>query len=87
MGNLFGSSKPKKPESRITEQDKAVLQLKQQRDKLKQYQKKIQLNLERERLVAKKLLNEGQISVDYVKSTLVLVFWFDFSKIQGHNLM
>ena len=74
MGNLFGSSKPKKPESRITEQDKAVLQLKQQRDKLKQYQKKIQLNLERERLVAKKLLNDGQISFDHVKSTLLLVF-------------
>lgn len=62
MGNLFGSSKNssnKKPESRITEADKAVLQLKQQRDKLKQYQKKIQLSLDRERLVAKKLLNEG----------------------------
>uniref|UniRef100_A0A1E1W6E2 Charged multivesicular body protein 6 n=1 Tax=Pectinophora gossypiella TaxID=13191 RepID=A0A1E1W6E2_PECGO len=58
MGGLFG--KHKKPASRVTEQDKAVLQLKQQRDKLKQYQKKIELNLERDRQLAKKLLNEGK---------------------------
>ncbi|CAH2037220.1 unnamed protein product, partial [Iphiclides podalirius] len=45
---------------RVTEQDKAVLQLKQQRDKLKQYQKKIELNLERDRQLAKKLLAEGK---------------------------
>ncbi|CAB3231603.1 unnamed protein product [Arctia plantaginis] len=58
MGSLFG--KPKKPVSRVTEQDKAVLQLKQQRDKLKQYQKKIELNLEKDRQLAKKLLTEGK---------------------------
>ncbi|CAH0701111.1 unnamed protein product [Spodoptera exigua] len=58
MGSLFG--KHKKPVSRVTEQDKAVLQLKQQRDKLKQYQKKIELNLERDRQLAKKLLDEGK---------------------------
>ncbi|KAL0893235.1 hypothetical protein ABMA27_014839 [Loxostege sticticalis] len=58
MGGLFG--KHKKPVSRVTEQDKAVLQLKQQRDKLKQYQKKIELNLERDRQMAKKLLNDGK---------------------------
>lgn len=58
MGHLFG--KPKKPASRITEQDKAVLQLKQQRDKLKLYQKKIELNLEKDRQLAKKLLEEGK---------------------------
>lgn len=58
MGGLF--SKSKKPVSRITEQDKAVLQLKQQRDKLKQYQKKIELNLERQRQLAKKLLTEDK---------------------------
>ena len=37
MGIIFGK---KKPVSRVTEQDRAVLQLKHQRDKLKQYQKK-----------------------------------------------
>ncbi|XP_023944543.1 charged multivesicular body protein 6-A [Bicyclus anynana] len=58
MGGLF--SKSKKPVSRVTEQDKAVLQLKQQRDKLKQYQKKIELNLERDRQLAKKLLSEDK---------------------------
>ncbi|XP_067949255.1 charged multivesicular body protein 6-like [Watersipora subatra] len=60
MGNLFGKkSSTKQQPSRVTEADKAVLQLKQQRDKLKQYQKKIQSSLERERQFAKKLLSEG----------------------------
>lgn len=58
MGALFG--KHKKPVTRVTEQDKAVLQLKQQRDKLKQYQKRIELNLEKDRQFAKKLLDEGK---------------------------
>ncbi|XP_022916983.1 charged multivesicular body protein 6-A [Onthophagus taurus] len=57
MGLIF--SKKKAP-SRITEQDKAVLQLKQQRDKIKQYQKRIEGLLEKDRLLAKKLLNNGQ---------------------------
>ncbi|XP_060109407.1 charged multivesicular body protein 6 isoform X1 [Heteronotia binoei] len=56
MGNLFG----RKRRSRVTEQDKAVLQLKQQRDKLKQYQKRISLQLERERAVALQLLKDGK---------------------------
>ncbi|KAL8163452.1 UNVERIFIED_CONTAM: Charged multivesicular body protein 6 [Gekko kuhli] len=56
MGNLFG----RKRRSRVTEQDKAVLQLKQQRDKLKQYQKRISLQLERERTVALRLLKDGK---------------------------
>lgn len=71
MGNLFGSSKSKSKNepSRVTEADKAVLQLKQQRDKLKQYQKKVQLSLERERQLAKKLLNEGEVvrSLEYYR--------------------
>ncbi|XP_074648089.1 charged multivesicular body protein 6-B-like [Tubulanus polymorphus] len=57
MGALFGKSK--KHESRVTEQDRAVLQLKQQRDKLKQYQKKIGIQLEKERQIAKQLLKDG----------------------------
>jgi len=62
MGGLFSSKKspPKAQPNRVTEQDKAVLSLKQQRDKLKQYQKKIQNNLEKERLLAKQLLADGR---------------------------
>lgn len=58
MGNLFG--KKKKEESRVTDQDRAVLQLKQQRDKLKQYQKKINVQLDKDRQVAKQLLRDGK---------------------------
>ncbi|CAL8303747.1 unnamed protein product [Merluccius merluccius] len=57
MGNVFGR---KGRPSRITEQDKAILQLKQQRDKLKQYRKRVTLQLERERLLAKQLLKDGR---------------------------
>ncbi|XP_019964072.1 charged multivesicular body protein 6 [Paralichthys olivaceus] len=56
MGNIFG----KKKLSRVTEQDRAILQLKQQRDKLRQYQKKINLQLEKERALAKQLLKDGK---------------------------
>ncbi|XP_066090924.1 charged multivesicular body protein 6 [Saccopteryx bilineata] len=56
MGNLFG----RKKQSRVTEQDKAILQLKQQRDKLKQYQKRVMQQLEREREVARRLLRDGR---------------------------
>ncbi|XP_068920186.1 charged multivesicular body protein 6 [Petaurus breviceps papuanus] len=56
MGNLFG----RKKQSRITEQDKAILQLKQQRDKLKQYQKRVTQQLERERELARQLLRDGK---------------------------
>ncbi|KAL3053660.1 hypothetical protein OYC64_006059 [Pagothenia borchgrevinki] len=57
MGNVFGR---KSQPSRVTEQDKAILQLKQQRDKLKQYQKRIYLQLQKERLLAKQLLKDGK---------------------------
>uniref|UniRef100_A0A023GFT8 Protein-sorting related protein n=1 Tax=Amblyomma triste TaxID=251400 RepID=A0A023GFT8_AMBTT len=56
MGILFGKHKV----SRVTEQDKAILQLKQQRDKIKQYQKKILVSLENERQLARKLLHDGR---------------------------
>ncbi|CAB1433954.1 unnamed protein product [Pleuronectes platessa] len=56
MGNIFG----KKKLTRVTEQDKAILQLKQQRDKLRQYQKRIHLQLEKERALAKQLLKDGK---------------------------
>uniref|UniRef100_A0A2C9LVN4 Charged multivesicular body protein 6 n=1 Tax=Biomphalaria glabrata TaxID=6526 RepID=A0A2C9LVN4_BIOGL len=57
MGSLFSK---KTKTSRVTEQDKAILQLKQQRDKLKQYQKKISSQLERDRDVARALLKDGK---------------------------
>ncbi|NXQ43357.1 CHMP6 protein, partial [Catharus fuscescens] len=53
MGNLFG----RKRRSRVTEQDRAVLQ---QRDKLRQYQKRLSLGLERERALARQLLRDGK---------------------------
>jgi charged multivesicular body protein 6 len=46
--------------SRITEQDKAVLNLKKSRDKLQQYQKKIADQLVKERDIAKRLLRDGK---------------------------
>ncbi|CRK90636.1 CLUMA_CG004338, isoform A [Clunio marinus] len=58
MGGVFGKSK--KSASRVTEQDKAVLQLKQQRDKIKQYQKRIEQSLENDRELARQCLNKGQ---------------------------
>ncbi|CAH0564662.1 unnamed protein product [Brassicogethes aeneus] len=57
MGIIFGK---KKPPSRITQQDKAILQLKQQRDKMKQYQKRIEQTLEKDKQLAKDLLGKGQ---------------------------
>ncbi|VEN46435.1 unnamed protein product [Callosobruchus maculatus] len=57
MGLIFGK---KKAVSRVTEQDKAILQLKQQRDRLKQYQKRIELALSKDKEIAKKLLSNGQ---------------------------
>ncbi|KAL0272537.1 UNVERIFIED_CONTAM: hypothetical protein PYX00_005469 [Menopon gallinae] len=55
MGGLFSKKK-----SRVTEQDKAVLQLKQQRDKLKQYQKRIESNLGKDRELARQLIQNGR---------------------------
>lgn len=45
---------------RITAQDKAILDLKLQRDKVKQYRKKIQIVLDREEEIAKQQLRAGQ---------------------------
>ncbi|KAF8647956.1 hypothetical protein AX16_006488 [Volvariella volvacea WC 439] len=45
---------------KITAQDRAILELKLQRDKLKQYQKKIQAVLDREHAIAKAHLAAGQ---------------------------
>jgi len=52
--------KEKKKPSRITEADEAVLKLKKQRDELKKYQKRVNAVIENDRLLAKKLLEEGK---------------------------
>ncbi|CAH0381690.1 unnamed protein product [Bemisia tabaci] len=57
MGGLFSKSKKV---SRVTEQDRAVLQMKSQRDKVKQYQKQIARKLETERRIAKELVAAGK---------------------------
>ncbi|XP_043273041.1 charged multivesicular body protein 6 [Venturia canescens] len=57
MGIFFSK---KKPQSRVTDQDKAVLQLKQTRDKIKQYQRRIEQSIEKDRGIAKKLLQNGR---------------------------
>ncbi|EDV27916.1 uncharacterized protein TRIADDRAFT_52939 [Trichoplax adhaerens] len=61
MGALFGKSKPKEEKHQITEQDRAVLGLKQQRDKLQQYQKRIKISLEQERAFAKDLVKQKKV--------------------------
>jgi len=45
---------------KVTPQDRAILDLKLQRDKLKQYQKKIQGVLDREEVIAKEQLAQGR---------------------------
>ena len=55
MGNLFGV---RRRTPHITEQDKAILQLKQQRDKIKVYQKRTETELSNSRDLAIKLYNE-----------------------------
>jgi len=49
-----------KEKSRITDQDRAILGLKKQRDQLKQYQRRIEGVLEKDRELARKLLKEGK---------------------------
>ncbi|KAL0482147.1 vacuolar protein sorting protein VPS20 [Acrasis kona] len=60
FSRLFHNDKPEKKKNTVTEHDKAVLDLKNQRDKLKQYQKKIQTIMGRETEIAKQLLQENK---------------------------
>ncbi|XP_064407020.1 charged multivesicular body protein 6-A-like [Halichondria panicea] len=46
--------------SRVSEQDKAVLELKKQRDSLRKYQKRINTQMEKEREMAKQFLRDGK---------------------------
>jgi len=57
MGGLFSK---KKNNNRVNHHDKAVLDLKVQRDKLKQYQKKCEDVLAKETSLARSLLKEGK---------------------------
>ena len=58
MGNSY---KKAAKQSRITEQDKAILQLKQMRDKLHKYQERIELQMDKERELARQLVKSGNI--------------------------
>ncbi|XP_003387668.1 PREDICTED: charged multivesicular body protein 6-A-like [Amphimedon queenslandica] len=55
-----GGSEPPAGPSRVSEQDRAILQLKRQRDELNKYQKRINTQIEREKGVAKKLIQDGK---------------------------
>jgi len=59
MGAFF-SSKSKESQSRVTEQDRAVLSLKKHRDTLRQYQKNLENTLIKDRNLAKELLKQGR---------------------------
>ncbi|CAG2101491.1 unnamed protein product [Medioppia subpectinata] len=60
MGHIFGKPKPKKTVIVVTEADKAILQLKQQRDTVKKYQKRIVQELDKERQIARQLLKDNK---------------------------
>eukprot|EP00049_Salpingoeca_infusionum_P008111 m.131563 g.131563 ORF g.131563 m.131563 type:complete len:233 (+) comp13918_c0_seq1:166-864(+) len=57
MGGWF--SKKPEPKSSVTEQDRAVLKVKQQRDKVKVYEKKVKIQVERLTEQAKQMLKNG----------------------------
>ncbi|GAU93035.1 hypothetical protein RvY_05035-2 [Ramazzottius varieornatus] len=57
MGNLFGKSKHA---SRVMDHDRAVLELKGHRDKLWNLQKRVEKSMERDKNVARRLMQEGK---------------------------
>ncbi|KAI6191919.1 hypothetical protein M3Y97_00280000 [Aphelenchoides bicaudatus] len=57
MGQIFAKQKPR---SRVTDEDKAILQLKMERDKLKMTMKRYEKSMERDKQLAKELLHNGQ---------------------------
>lgn len=58
MGNLFGV---RKRAPKVTEQDKAIFQLKQQRDNIKIYQRRTENELAASKALATKLYNDNKI--------------------------
>ncbi|KAK6728069.1 hypothetical protein RB195_005617 [Necator americanus] len=61
MGSLFSKKSHSPPKNcEITEQDQAILQLKTQRDKIKQFIRRKEKCMERERELARQLIKEGR---------------------------
>ncbi|VDO42055.1 unnamed protein product [Haemonchus placei] len=61
MGGLFSKKAPSPPKNcEITEQDQAILQLKVQRDKIKQFVRRKEKCMERERELARQLIKDGR---------------------------
>ncbi|VDM29309.1 unnamed protein product [Toxocara canis] len=58
MGNLFGKRRPSPPP--VSQQDQAILQLKTQRDRIKQYVRRNEKQMDREREMAKQLIKAGK---------------------------
>ncbi|KAK6107098.1 Snf7 family protein [Brugia pahangi] len=58
MGNLFGKQRPALPP--VSQQDQAILQLKNQRDKMKQYIRRNEKQMEREKDLAKQLIKANK---------------------------
>lgn len=59
MGSLF-SKKTANSKPKVSQQDLAILQLKQLRDKIQQSQKKISLQIDRDKDVARQLISDGK---------------------------
>eukprot|EP00300_Choanocystis_sp_HF-7_P022332 c21553_g1_i1.p1 GENE.c21553_g1_i1~~c21553_g1_i1.p1 ORF type:complete len:222 (+),score=65.23 c21553_g1_i1:37-666(+) len=59
MGGFF-SKKPASQQNKVTQQDRAILELKLARDKIQKYQKKIKEVIGKEDAAARKLLAQGE---------------------------
>ncbi|PAA74857.1 hypothetical protein BOX15_Mlig015664g1, partial [Macrostomum lignano] len=57
-GSIFSKKQPKA--ASVTEQDRAVLQLKHQRDELKKYQRRVENHMKADKAAAKQLLDAGR---------------------------
>ncbi|KAF8368664.1 vps-20 [Pristionchus pacificus] len=60
MGGVFSKKSKTPPLPAVSEQDQAILQLKTQRDKMKQFIKRKEKCMERERQLAKQLIVDGR---------------------------
>ncbi|GMR54159.1 hypothetical protein PMAYCL1PPCAC_24354 [Pristionchus mayeri] len=60
MGGVFSKKSKSPPLPAVSEQDQAILQLKTQRDKMKQFIKRKEKCMEKERQLAKQLIADGR---------------------------